>query len=391
MEKDTNIINDDDLLKDIFNDIRTEEPKPSMTTSEIDDILLGDQGQQNQDPPGDNPDPDDDQEAEARAQEEAERKIAEEENRVRTRFGAKDTIASLIENEVWVDMPIRYGEKEYANIADLLEKEKASKELFDMLSQAQKKYREDLITENYVKVGDKESIKAKLVNAILHDVDYRDLLEYNTEVIEPLQKIDFATIKDGDRIAEAFVKQCLVEIDGYHPESVDIVVEKLKADFRILEKAEAYQKITIDNFNREIEKRELEKKESNKVLEEELKQNVKSLKEELKNQGIDDKFANQILKLRYTKDDKGKFHYENHIVDKIKNDKAFEARLMHFLLNEEDFISKANSKIKTDTSLKFMELIKTAPKEGGSTASKTKSTNLQIDDEDLFAELGLLK
>lgn len=393
--RDTNIINDDALLREIFNDVKTDVINTVEEDTDIDKILLG--NTQDNVPPvttdftGDD-NVETDEEKIAREVAEAEKATLEAERIARTRFGVKDTINSLIENESWIDMPIKYGEKMYENISDLLEKEKPSKELFDMLSVAQKEYREKQIADSYVKVGDKDSIKAKLVNAILHDIDYRDLLEYNTEVIEPLQKIDFTTINRGDEIAEAFVRQCLVEIDNYHPESIDAVVEKLKSDYRIIEKAEAYQKITIDNFNREIEKRELEKQENNKIEAENLKKSIKDLKDELKNQGIDDKFANQIIKLRYSKDDDGSYHYMKHIADKIKSDRSFEARLMHFILNEEDFINKSTSKTKTNTSLKFMELIKTTPKEGGSTATKSKSSNnLQIDDEDLFAELGILK
>lgn len=385
---DTNIINDDDFLKDIFKDIQHQETKPEIVENEIDKILLGENNQDDNTPPKgentdtDNPNPDDNQ------GQPAEEVIVEPVKQ--TRFGARDTISSLIENDIWVDMPIKYNDKEYENISDLLEKEKPSKELFDLLSVAQKNYRESQIKESYVKVGDKDSIKAKLVSAILDDADYKELLEYNKEVVEPLQKIDFATIEHGKEMAEEFVKQCLVDIDNYHPDSIDAVVAKLNKDFRLIEKAEEYQKVTIEKFNEEIERRRTEKIEADRAQAELTKEEIKSLKQELKSQGIDDKFANQILKLRFTKDESGKFHYENHIVDKIKKDKSFEARLMHFLLNEEDFIGKVNSKVKTDTTKKYLELISATPKEGGSTATKQSPNNLQIDDEALFNELGLI-
>lgn len=390
---DTNIINDDDFLKDIFSGMQNTPPvNPVVDNSDIDKILLGNEIPGDNTPPTNEPPKEEGAaEPEKETVERTEEEIAAEEKAARqSRFGVRDTISSLIENDVWVDMPIKYNDKEYENIADLLEKEKPSKELFDLLSVAQKNHRESQIKENYVKVGDKDSIKAKLVNAILDDADYRELLDYNKEVIEPLQKIDFANIQNGKEIAEAFVRQCLVEIDNYHPDSIDAVVAKLNADFRLIEKAEEYQKVTIDKFNEEIEKRRNDKLEIERVQAENLKKDVKALKEELKTQGVDEKFANQILKLRFTKDEGGKFHYEKHILDKIQNDKTFEARLMHFLLNEDDFIAKANSKVKQDTSKKYLELISVTPKEGGAQATKPKSTNLQIDDEDLFAELGLI-
>src|SRR5690606_5393088 len=80
--------------------------------------------------------------------------IIQEERSGLRRFGVRETISSLIENETWVDMPIRYDDKEYENIGELIEKVKPSKELFDLLSSAQSKYREDQIEEQYVKVGD---------------------------------------------------------------------------------------------------------------------------------------------------------------------------------------------------------------------------------------------
>ena len=384
MEKETNIISDEDFLAEILNDSKPKVVEQVETKSDIEKILDGEdltedsveKGEELKEPPKEESDP---------AKEE---EIQHEEKSTLKRFGVKDTVSSLIENDVWVDMPIKYGDKEYENIEELLEKEKPSKELFELLSVAQKKYREVELDEQYVRVGDKESTKAKLVNAILHDIDYTDLLEYNSEVVQPLQRIDFSVIQNGDRIAEAFVKQCLVEIDNYHPDSIEAVVNKMKEDFSLIEKAEQYQKITIDSFNREIEKREIESKERLKVQELETKEDIKAFKTVLKEKGINDKFANQILKLRYTKDEKGKYHYENLIKDKMSS-KDFQAKFLHFILDEEDFITTQKSKVKTETSKKFLELMNVTPKDKGAKETKNPN-NLQTDDVDLFTELGLI-
>lgn len=387
MENTSNIISDEDFLKEILNDFKPEPIQPKVEQNDAEKILEGtldtkddaidDKTDQSGNPPVEN------QESEKKEED-----IQLEEKSSLRRFGVKDTVASLIDNDTWVDMAIKYGEKEYDNITDLLEKEKPSKELFDMLSLAQKNHREDEIKQQYVKVGDKDSTKAKLVNAILHDIDYTGLLEYNSEVIEPLQRIDFSKIQDGDRIAEEFVKQCLVDIDNYHPESIEAVIKKLKEDFRLMDKAEEYQKITIEGFNREIEKRETEKFEKLRREETEIKEQFKTLKQEFKEKGIDDKFSNQLLKLRYTKDDNGIFHYEHLIKDKIK-DKTFEAKFLHFLMDEEDFINTAKSKVKNETSKKYLELVNVIPKEKGAKQTKNPN-NLQTDDDSLFEELGLI-
>lgn len=389
MENGTNIISDDEFLKELLgsNGQTTIEPIVEPL-SEVEQILQG--GEPTEEENNNNTQTtnteENQEEEQTTTQEELEELI---ENKSNKRFNVKDSVLTLIENGEWVDMAIKYGDKTYDNIEELIDKEKPSKELFQLLSQAQNKHREDLIKEQYVKIGDKDSTKAKLVNAILKDIDYSDLLEYNNEVIKPLQRIDFSTIPKGDEIAEAFVRQCLSEIDGYHPDSLDAVIEKLKSDFRLMEKAEDYQKITIDNFNREIEKREIEKAEQVNREKEQLKEDMKLLKTEIKNLSVDDSFANKILKLRYSKDESGKFHYEQLIQDKIKSDKSFEAKLMYFILDDNDFIENRKSKVKTETQKRYLELVNITPKDGGGKVTKPTG-NLQTDEEDLLREIGLL-
>ena len=388
MEIDTNIISDEEFLREIFD--KEKETKNNHASTDIEDELTSELKENivNNDDINKKKDPaeeTDKKEAEVKA--DNNENLDEEIEKASKRFGVKDTINSLIENEVWVDMPIKYNDKEYENISDLLNKEKPSKELFDLLSLAQKNYKEDLLNKEYVKIGDKESTKGKLVNAILHDIDYTDLLEYNKDIIEPLQRIDFTSIKDGDKIAEAFVKQCLVEIDNYHPDSIDAVVDRLKKEYRLIDKAEDYQKITIDNFNREIERRQLEKTNSIKEERRLLEEQVKQLKDELKVRKFDEKFSKEMLKLRFSKDESGKFHYEKLIKDKIK-DKSFEAKLLHFLLDEEDFVKKATSKVKVETSRNFLELMNVKPKESGSKQSNNSDKSNDVDYE-LLKELGL--
>ena len=382
---DTNIISDDDFLKDIFNQTKEEPKEDERELSEVEKILQGEVT--SNDVPKDQNDNEEPEEENSNQLSEAE--ILKEEKKS-SRFGVKDTVSTLIENGIWVDMPIKYGDKEYDNIEDLIEKEKPSKELFELLSLAQKKYRDDQLNDSYVKIGDKSTTKAKLVNAILNDTDYNDLLKYNQDVVEPLQKINFSTIQRGDEIAEAFVRQCLVDIDNYHPSSINAVIEDLKKNFQIIDKAEEYQKITIDNFNYEIERRNNEKAELVRKYKEQEKEQMKSLRDELKNQNLNDSISSKILKLRFTKDPQSdRYHYQDLIEDKIK-DKAFEARLMHFLLDDKDFIEKEKSKVKMETSKTFMELVHTTPKSSSSTATK-KSGNLQTEDEDFFREIGLIR
>lgn len=382
MEKETNIISDDDFLREILGDVNIEENTNQPPVNDL-DVLLGlDTSEETTQENNNSEETTDNQDGDA--------PIVETEVDTRAkRYTVKDTVATLIESGEWVDMPIRYGDKEYENIEELVEKEKPSKELFELLSKAQKKYKDNLINETYIKIGDKNSTKAKLVDAILNDADYTTLLQYNTEVIQPLQKVDFNTIPNNEKIAEAFVRQCLTDFDGYHPDSLDAVISKLKSDFRLIETAEEYQKIAVDKYNQEVEKVTTQRKEKIKEEEKAVKEDMKNLRTTLKDMQIADDFASKILKLRYTKDDAGKFHYEQLIQEKIK-DKAFEAKLMYILLDMDDFIKKEKSTVKNEVSKQFLELVNITPTHGGGGKKTNPSGNLQTEDEDFLRDIGLL-
>lgn len=392
--EDTNIIPDDQFLDEILNTVKK---KPEVVVEEDKDELDELLGIKKQGPPKENEPPKKEGEADSEESEttqdsvEDQDTVEEEEKAISRRFGVKDTVTALIENETWEDMPVKYGDKEYESISELIEKEKPTKELFDMLSQAQKGIREEQIKDSYIKVTDKESTQYKLASAILEGVDYTDLVQNYNEVIEPLTKIDFAHIDNGDEVAAEFVAQCLIEIDGYHPASVAAVVQDLKNNFRLIQAAEDYQHIAIEKFNQEVESRKQAKIEAEIAQAEAVKQEMKALRQELKAQEVADSFSAKILKLRYSQDpNSGKYHYESLIQDKLK-DKGFEARLMHFLLDEKDFLEKVKAPVKQQSHKKILELMRIAPSGKGSAKTSNKQTgNLETADEDFLRDLGLM-
>ena len=73
----------------------------------------------------------------------------------------------------------------------------------------------------------------------------------------------------------------------------------------------------------------------------------------------------------------------------MSKDKEFEARLMHFIIDEQDFIEKAKSKVKAQEQKKVLELLNLTPRSKTSVETKLKSGNLQTEDEDFLRELGL--
>lgn len=397
----SNIISDEEFLKDILGNRETNNNDVVVTPKNSEEELLNiiTQGEQKTEPSSNessNKNSSDENGSESNNVEQDDKSVSEvvEEDNTPKRFGVRDTISTLVETGEWEDMAIRYGDKEYESIEDLISKEKPTKELFEMLSNAQKELRIKEVNENYIKLGDRNSIKAKLVDAILNDVPYQDLLEYNSDVIEPLQRIDFANTPNGDKMAEDFVKQCLIEIDNYHPSSVDAAVAEMKRNFKLFEVAEKYQQFTISNFEKEIERRKAEHEQYVSQLREQQKQEMSLVREETKKQGISDAFAAKILQLRYSQDDNtGLYHYQMLINERMQEDPSFQVDLMHFLLDPADFIAKQKAPVKAEATKKILELVGISKKKSGSGGkmSTTKSGNLETNDEDFLRDIGVLK
>lgn len=398
----SNIISDEEFLKDILGNRETNNIDNVVTPKDSEKELLNiiSQGEEkNESSPiessAKNPSDESGNESNnVESNENSVTEVVEEDVNTPKRFGVRDTISTLVETGEWEDMAIRYGDKEYESIEDLISKEKPTKELFEMLSNAQKEHRIKEVNENYIKLGDRNSIKAKLVDAILNDVPYQDLLEYNSDVVEPLQRIDFANTPNGDKMAEDFVKQCLIEIDNYHPSSVDAAVAEMKRNFKLFEVAEKYQQYTISNFEKEIERRKLEHEQYISQLREQQKQEMSLVREETKKQGISDAFATKILQLRYSQDDTtGLYHYQMLINERMQEDPSFQVDLMHFLLDPADFIAKQKAPVKAEATKKILELVGISKKKSGSggKASVAKSGNLETNDEGFLRDIGVLK
>lgn len=313
----------------------------------------------------------------------AEEAIKVEEEKSLKRFGVKDTINSLIENDIWSDIAIKFGDKQYESIEELLANEKPTRELFDSLSQVQKTLREEKIKEEYISIKGKDETKVKLINAILSDVDYDDLLQYNKQVVEPVKKLDFAN--HDIKITENFVRQCLKDISNLPEKYINAEIEELKRDFKLIEKAEEFQEEVIRKFNEELDLRKRAEDEIRAREEEERSNNIKSFKKVLKDKEFSDSFIQKAAQLRYSKESDGKYHYEKLLEDKLK-DGEFASKFVHFLLDEQDFLNREKAKVKSETTKKIMELVHIIPKEKGAKAT-VNPQNLSTADEEFLNEI----
>lgn len=374
----SSIVSEDEFLKAIRGE-NIEAPKPE-TPKDIIDTL--EEELKNRDTP--KPEIEAPKEEQNQEPEKTEAEIKAEENKKVKRFGVRDTVETLIENSQWVDVAVKYDGKEYESISALLEKETPSKELFESLAQLQSDIRNKKIGEDYVSIKDKDETKVKLINAILEGVDYEDLLQYNKAVVEPVKKLDFAN--QDIQITKNFVRQCLLDLEGIPEKYINIELEELEKNFKLIDKATELQEQVIKNYNDEIELRTKTEASLKARKEEERNEQIKSFKKTLKTKEFSDNFIKQIVDLRFKIDTDGKTHHEKFLNDKLK-DEEFASKYYHFLLDTDDFLNKEKSKVKAETQTKFMELTKIIPKDQGSKQSKERAVSLSEADENFLSEI----
>lgn len=326
-------------------------------------------------------------EEENEEEQQIEEQIEVEEQKTLKRFGIKDTINSLIENDIWSDIAIKIGDKEYDSIESLLQSEKPTKELFDSLSQVQKTLREEKIKEDYVSIKGKDTTKVKLIKAILSNVEYEDLLKYNKDIVEPVQNFDFAT--QDIRKTELFVRQCLKDIDNIPEKYIDAEVKELVKDFKLIEKAEEFQEKVIKKYEEELDLRQKTQDAIVAKQEEERVTSIKEFKKVLKEKDFSDSFIHKAVQLRYSKEQDGTNHYIKLLEEKLQ-DKEFASQFIHFLLDKEDFLKKEKSPVKEEVGKRMMELMHVIPNKdkGGKASQNNSPQSLSTADEEFLQELG---
>lgn len=294
------------------------------------------------------------------------------------RYGVKDALNSLVENGEWEDVSINYGDKTYESISELLENEKPTRELLDSLTAMQAELRKEKFENEYVSVENLDSTRLNLINLIRSGADYTEMLEYHKQEVEPALAIDVNNSSPEE--IERFVADCLDRIDGFPAKYIPAEIEELKKNFTLLAKAEEFKKMIVDNYNEQAQLRIQEEQQHQAQLLEDYNNNVRSFGESLKADNYSDAFIEKATALRYSRDMDGEYHYQKLIKDKLDEDPAFQTKLMHFLLDEEDFIKKATSKAKLENTKRIMTLNHTLPTRTGGKASAEPKVKTEGDD-----------
>lgn len=284
----------------------------------------------------------------------------------------KKSIDVLLKNNVWEDTSIKYGDEEYESISELLNKIEVDEVLYESLVDLQNNLKETEIKNNYIPIAGIDDSKVKLAKAIVEGVDYKDLLEYKEDVLDPISNLNL----NNEQTLIEFVKNGLKEIEGIPDRYIDLEINDLKSKFSLLAKAEEYKDYLKNQFDEELNTRTerllIEKQEQEELR----KSNIKTLRKELKESNFSPTFVEKAVQLRHSIGEDGNEHYISLLKEKIKSDKTFEKNIIHMLLDENDFYSKIKAPVKQETTKKVLELVKIVPSKTGKSITSKSNTSI---------------
>lgn len=298
-----------------------------------------------------------------------------------------ESIQILIDNELWEDTPLKYNEKEYETIADLLKDNPVDEDLFQSMVALQKDIKNNKIKENYISVKDKDDTKVKLASAILEGIEYSDLVQYQSAIIDPMESMDFSTANETD--VEDFVRAYLIDNSNIPDKYIEAEIADFKKEYKLVEKAEEFRATLRNSYQEEIQNRTTALLEHKKQTESDRREGIKNLRKDMKDSNFSSTFIDKAVQLRYDTDDSGNSHYITLINNKIKEDKEFEKNLLHMLLDPTDFESKIKAPVKQESVKKILELANVVPKAKGGSLNTQPPTNLNEADSKFLSMFDL--
>lgn len=288
-----------------------------------------------------------------------------------TTIPLKEVITNLVKNNVWSDVSINYKDQEYNSLQELVEKETPTRELFEELLEVQKELKEKELKESYIKIDDKDQVRAKIAKAVLSGQGYEELTEKNNER-EFLRDFDLTNRDNAINMIALYYrdkKNFDIENDPDHIAVLRQKINTLEKNGEIIEVAEQLRNELVSEYERDIENRIQAEKEKVEAFKEQKKRERKEFKEYLKSQNFSDSFIKQADDLRTN-------GYQEVLEEKLNSDKEFAKDFYYFLINPEEFIKNKSQKKVYENTKKMITL--TGKK--ASSGRPTKETEEELPD-----------
>ena len=270
-----------------------------------------------------------------------------------------EMVIDLISSGTWSDFTIDYEGEHYENLEDFARKVDIDNELFKVLVEKQNEHKLSDLEANSIRVDNLDETRANIVKAISLGVDAQSLLNINDNLIEPLKRADLTNEPEAVELIARDLQQ-----KGLEEDYIKYKIQTLVNDGTLTFEAEKVRENFISEFNNIMVEKQREAQELEKQKQEEEKQAKKEFGKELRELEYSDSFRKQAVELLYGKTD-GIDNWVLHINSLIKEKPELKADVVHFMLDQEDYLKKKTSNIRRDEkikSLKTLEIIKSTSK-----------------------------
>lgn len=284
---------------------------------------------------------------------------------------AKEKLAS----GEWEDVIVTIdGEEKKLSELDFIDEE-----TYQAVLEDDKKHKEETFNSKYVDVENLNETQKSLINIIKSgDLEKaKELFENPEQLKEPFQGYDSTNDAHNEQIVRWYYKQ-----QGNSEKEIDALVNVAKEELSLDTRAEKIVEHGRTQFKETLKNKEQELQEIKKKEEE----NRKVYRKELLNTLKEDKVASETLLKKFidvaTKPNKdGELEIDNIYEEKMKDPKQA-SRLIHFLLDEQDFLKKESSKVKTETHKGMLRQVGILRD-----TTKTASQKTEVKEENRYLEI----
>ena len=275
--------------------------------------------------------------------------------------------AKFLEKGKWGDALIKQEDGTEVKLSEL---DTIDEDTFFAIEESQSKFNEDDIKTNYIKKGDFDENKLKLIEILKEGGDIKDIFATPEEAKRPFEGIDL----DDDGIQKNVFYNYLTKVQNLNPEDARVVLanhdKRGELEPKVKEIVEGYQSTYDKNLSTKLEEIKSEKVER----ESKDKEFTKSLEEIYKNYDLDSKLAKRFSSLGTKRTTEGDFELDSLYAQKMeKPDEA--AELIFFLNDKEGYLKSKMSDTKIKAEKEHLRTINLLPNKQRKDDKATSTSN----------------
>jgi len=261
--------------------------------------------------------------------------------------------AKFLEKGKWGDALITQADGSEIKLSEL---DTIDEETFFAIEESQSKFNEEDIKSNYIKKGDFDENKLKLIEILKEGGDIKDIFATPEEAKRPFEGVD---LEDYDIQKNVFFNY-LTKVQNLNPEDAKVVLsnhdKRGELEPKVKQIVEGYQNTYDKNLSTKLEElksqrveREVKDKEFNKTLE-----------EIYKTYELDSKMAKKFSSLGTKRTNEGDFELDAIYAEKMEKPEEA-AELIFFLNDKEGYLKSKMSETKIKSEKEHLRRINVLP------------------------------